>query len=162
MKKTGFLLLLALVLNFTSCKKEITYAYEINDVEVKNQSSNKNRLKSTTEFISIAYLDLFGTSITNQNLNLLSLVYLSFGDKKLLEDLLIRNMLNAPAIQIPSAEVMRSNVGQFVEMCYQKFYNREPDALEKQFLVNYIENNQQITPELIYYSFMTSNEYRYY
>lgn len=154
--------LVSLSLLMTSCKKEPLYAYELNDVDVKNQTSNKSRLKSTTEFISIAYLDLFGTSITSQNLNLLSLIYLSFGDKKLLEDMIIRNILNSPQVILPSNTTMRNDIGLFVENSYQKFFNRSPDALEKQFLVSRIESDTEITPEMVYYALVTSNEYRYY
>lgn len=156
------LLMLSLAMLTSACKKESIYAYELNNVDVKNQASNKSRLKSTTEFISIAYLDLFGTSITNQNLNLLSLIYLSFGDKKVLEDMLIRNMLNSAQVNLPNNETMRNNIGLFVDNSYQKFYNRSPDALEKQFLISTIESNVNTTPEMVYYALVTSNEYRYY
>lgn len=154
--------IVGLVLITSACKKEPIYAYELNNVDVKNQTSNKSRLKSTTEFISIAYLDLFGTSITSQNLNLLSLIYLSFGDKKLLEDMLIRNMLNSSQVNLPTNASMRNDISLFVENTYQKFYNRSPDALEKQFLVSRIESDVNITPEMVYYALVTSNEYRYY
>jgi len=71
-------------------------------------------------------------------------------------------MLNSAQVNLPNNETMRNNIGLFVDNSYQKFYNRSPDALEKQFLISTIESDVNTTPEMVYYALVTSNEYRYY
>ena len=61
-----------------ACTKEIKYQYDVNDVSVKQQGGEKNNRKSTTEFISIAYADLFGSNIPSSKLSNLSFAYASF------------------------------------------------------------------------------------
>ena len=57
---------------------------------------------------------------------------------------------------------MSADVSAFVSATYRKFYNRDPNEFEKWQIVNYINTSSNVTPELVYYSFMTSDEYRYY
>ena len=57
---------------------------------------------------------------------------------------------------------MNTDVNLFVIATYKKFYNREPNEFELWQLTNLIQNDVNTTPELVYYAFMTSNEYRYY
>ena len=47
------------VLLLFSCKKEKKITYQLNDVTIENNSANKDHLKSTIEFISIALLQSF-------------------------------------------------------------------------------------------------------
>ena len=145
-----------------SCKKNVSYVYGVNDTNVTQPGVSKPNVKSTLEFISIAYSDLFGTSIGASELTDLSLCYLAFGDKKFIEDLIIRNFLNKPGVLIPTQTTMTADVPSFVSATYRKFYNRDPNEFEKWQVVNYINSNSSVTPELVYYSFMTSDEYRYY
>ena len=147
-----------------SCKKDkqFDYIYDVNDVNVHQTGVSKPNVKSTIEFISIAYSDLFGTTISASDLTELSLCYLAFGDKKFIEDLIIRNFLNKTGVIIPTSTTMNADVPAFVQTTYRKFYNRDPNEFEKWQIVNYINSTPNITPELVYYSFMTSDEYRYY
>ncbi len=145
-----------------SCKKDPEYIYDVNDVSVTQPGVSKPNVKSTIEFISIAYSDLFGTTISAGELTDLSLCYLAFGDKKFIEDLIIRNFLNDPGVIIPSQTSMNADVSAFVQATYRKFYNRDPNEFEKWQVVNYINSNSGATPELVYYAFMTSDEYRHY
>ena len=162
MKKFFYCTLLFSLAVFTSCKKDTNYVYGVNDVNVSQPGISKPNVKSTIEFISIAYSDLFGTTISASDLTDLSLCYLAFGDKKFIEDLIIRNFLNKPGVIIPTQASMMSDVPAFVQATYRKFYNRDPNEFEKWQVVNYINTTSNITPELVYYSFMTSDEYRYY
>ena len=162
MKKFFYCTLLFSLAVFTSCKKDTNYVYGVNDVNVSQPGISKPNVKSTIEFISIAYSDLFGTSIPASDLTNLSLCYLAFGDKKFIEDLIIRNFLNKTGVIIPTQATMSADVPVFVQATYRKFYNRDPNEFEKWQMVNYINNTSTITPELVYYSFMTSDEYRYY
>ena len=145
-----------------SCKKDVSYVYKVNDTTVSQPGVNKPNTKSTIEFISIAYADLFGTSISAGQLTDLSLCYLAFGDKKFVEDLIIRNFLSKSGVIIPTQATMTADVPAFVQATYRKFYNRDPNEFEKWQVVNYINSTANITPELVYYSFMTSDEYRCY
>ena len=154
------LFLFAVILH--SCKKDVSYIYDVNDVTVSQPGVSKPNVKSTLEFISIAYSDLFGTTIGAGELTDLSLCYLAFGDKKFIEDLIIRNFLNKTGVIIPSQSSMTADVPAFVQATYRKFYNRDPNEFEKWQIVNKINGDASITPELVYYSFMTSDEYRYY
>ena len=161
-KKVRIFFLVVTVLGITSCKKDTSYIYGVKDSTVSQPGVNKPNVKSTIEFISIAYSDLFGTSIGAGDLTDLSLCYLAFGDKKFIEDLIIRNFLNKTGVIIPSQATMNADVPAFVSATYRKFYNRDPNEFEKWQVVNYINTTANITPELVYYSFMTSDEYRYY
>lgn len=165
MKRISQYLLLAfvgVVFTFSACKKENVYIYEVNDVDVAKPDADKPNVKSTTEFISIAYSDLFGTQISQAKLVNLQLVYAAFGDLKLMEEMIIKNFLNETGVDIPSSQEMRADVELFVEESYIKFYNRRPNEFEKWHVVNTINEDTELTPELIWYAMMTSNEYRYY
>ncbi|PCJ83606.1 MAG: hypothetical protein COA57_10840 [Flavobacteriales bacterium] len=147
-----------------ACKKDVEtlYIYDVDDVNVTQDGVNKPNVKTTTEFISIAYSDLFNTTIDQNTLTDLSLSYAAFGDKKLIEDMIIRNFLNTTGTDIPSKSAMNADVEQFVEDTYRKFYNRDPSEFELWQVKDMIENDATVTPEIAYYAFMTSNEYRYY
>ena len=160
MKKIIFVFLISIV--FNSCKKETEYIYEVNDVQVSQEDIGKGIPKSTIEFLSIAYSDIFGNTISQNQLNRLSLLYLAFGDKKLLEDLLIKNMINRPESLLPSNQTMRADVDLFIVNAYQKLYNRSPNELEVFTLKKNINENAQMTSVMVYYAMMTSDEYRYY
>jgi len=162
-KKTAYLLCLA-AFAVTGCKKDAhkSYIYDVNNVAVSQAGVSKPNVKSTIEFISIAYSDLFGNTIDQTKLTELGTAYDAFGDKKIIEDLIIRNFLKAPGVSIPTVAAMNADVHLFVVNTYKKFYNREPNEFELWQLNNLIQNDPNSTPELIYYSFMTSNEYRYY
>ncbi|MCI5058248.1 MAG: hypothetical protein MRY83_19210, partial [Flavobacteriales bacterium] len=118
--------------------------------------------KTTSEFISIAYSDLFGTTIDDQKLTDLSLALVAFGDKKLIEDMIIKNFLNEPGSNIPSVQDMQGDIPKFIQETYRKFYNRDPNEFETWQIEKAINEDSNLTPELIYYAFLTSNEYRYY
>lgn len=147
---------------FSGCQKEKSIVYEVNDVNVNRPDADKDYVKSQAEFISIAYTDLFGQNISQAQLQTLAVPYSGFGDLKLLEDMIIKNFLNNPNVIVPTNTEMRANVDQFVINTYQKFFNRSPNEFELWHMKNMINENADITPELIYYAIMTSNEYRYY
>jgi len=160
MKKVIFLFS---ILMLFSCKKEKKVTYHVNNVNITQNSANKDHLKSTIEFISIAYSDIFGTVISTNKLAELSQIYKAFGDKKLIEQMVIKNFLNEPSIQI--AQIDRSSestIQNFVTDGYKKLFNRTPDEYELWFVTDMIQKDTALTAELIYFSLMTANEYRYY
>ncbi len=156
------LLFFALLISSWQCKKEKTYVYGVNDVSVKQEGANKPSVKTTTEFISIAYADVFGTTIAGNELTELSLLYSAFGDKKLMENMIIKNFLNAPGLAIPTKAQMNADVETFLKNTYTKFLNRSPNEFELYGTKSLVQADTSITPELIYYGMLTSNEYRHY
>jgi len=157
------LIILSRFLILLSCHKEKNDIYRLNDVTIEQNSANKDHLKTTTEFISIAYSDIFGTVISTYKLSDLSKIYSAFGDKKLIEEMVIKNFLNEPSIQIPQINRNSINtINSFVNSTYRKLYNRNPDAYELWFISDMIEKDLDLNSELIYFSLMTANEYRYY
>lgn len=161
MKKQLLSLLLLLSLSL-ACKKEKTYLYGVNDVTVKQEGAVKPSVKTTTEFISIAYADIFGTTIPANDLTQLSVLYSAFGDKKLMENMIIKNFLNAPGVAIPTKAQMNADITSFLQNTYTKFLNRTPNEFELYGTKVLVQADTSITPELIYYGMLTSNEYRHY
>ncbi len=153
------LLVVLIITSASSCKKD--YIYELKDVTVTQPGGGKGNVKTTTEFISIVYSDLFNTNIPTDTLLYVQQAYDAFGDKKLIEDRIVRHFLKT-ASQIPSDTTMRANVPLFVDETFQKFFNRKTDAFENYFISNLIRNSASITPVIVYYACMTSDEYRYY
>ena len=154
------LLLFLLLVSAISCKKDIIY--EVDDVSVNQPGGDKSNVKTTAEFISIAYADLYSTTIPTDSLLNISVAYEAFGDKKLIEDMIIRHFLNSPSIQLPSESTMRADVGTFVNDAIQKLYNRKADAFEKFYISDIINKNSIVKPAMVYYALMTADEYRYY
>lgn len=163
MKNIGYIFLIIAVV-FSACrKKEVkeNYVYNVKDVTVKKDGADKLSQKTTTEFISIAYSDAFGTTITSNKLINLSKAYDAFGDKKLMEDLIIRNFLSASGVQIPALSEMNADLDTFIKNAYNKLLVRDPNEFELYSVKKIIQDNA-MTPELVYYAILTSNEYRYY
>lgn len=145
----------------TSCKKEISNVYEIAPVNVR-QSGEKGNLKSDLQFISIAYSDLFGTQISASELNSLLSGYKAVGDKTLIIDVILRNLLVKPGIVKIDQATMRADPEAFVKSSFERFFVREPTEMETWFFANLINENNQFLPEDIYYALMRAEEYRYY
>ncbi len=155
-------LLVIIIITLVSCKKEKTFLYEVNPVTVQQNGSVKNNVKNTTEFISIAYADLFGTNIPQSALVSLNTLYNAFGDKKMIEDRIILNLINIPGSVIPSQPSVNGDTIQFITNTYKKLYNREAGAFENYYLKETLRMNANVTPVVIYYALMTADEYRFY
>lgn len=160
-RQIPFALIFVLLLAW-SCKREEIYTYGVNDVTVEQPGAVKPNVKSDLEVISIAHTDLFGATIAPSDLSNLATSYQSFGDKRLIIDMIILNFLNEPNVQIPTDAEMRADLETFVREAYNRFFVRQPTAFEEWFVSDIISKDADITPELVYYAFMTSNEYRYY
>ncbi|MCB0846500.1 MAG: hypothetical protein KDE26_24795, partial [Bacteroidetes bacterium] len=120
-----------IVLVLSACKStDDLYIYEVNEVEVTQPGIDKNSPKTDLEFISLAYSDLFGKTISNDDLNRMVLSYNALGNKSIIADLLIRNMLNSPQADVPSAQEMRNDIEGFITDTFKKFYVREPGEYE--------------------------------
>jgi len=153
---------IGVVLISFACKREVVQQYEVNEVNLYTSASEKKNLKTDEQFISILYSDLFETGISNSKLQELNQAYTSMGDKSLVIDILIKSLMADPGAKIPVENDMRANPADFVENVYKKLLVRKPTPQEEWFLTNQIEKEQDLTPMDIYYSILTSDEYRYY
>ena len=132
--------------------------YDVNTETISEAGVLKPNVKSNTEFISIAYTDVMGATISSSNLDQLKVQYISFGDKGVVEDLIIRNYLTKSGNQIPTSIDTDKKV--FVTNAYKKIFNRVPNEYEIFYLSDLLSKDPNITAEMFYYSLMTSNEYR--
>ena len=146
-----------------SCSKDPNYLFEVENVEINQASADKNRLKTDIEFVSIAFNDLYGQNISQGELDEIITVYKSFGDKSIVIEMIIRKFISDEDSQIPNIDrSTEQTVKQFVQETYETIFNRTPNAFEKWYLSDYIYKHQEIDAKMVYYSLMTSNEYRYY
>lgn len=160
MKHIGAFCLLVLL---AACSDEPEVKYEVNRVEVYQSANDKTRLKTESEFISISYADLYGKSIPYDLFEDMGVNLSAFGDKTLIQDLMIRNFLNdSTELQVPTEQEMRGDVDLFIEETYLRFLSRYPTELENWKLKKIITEDPDITPEVVYYGVMTSLEYRHY
>lgn len=160
--KRLFTILPIILLLLAGCKKETTYVYNVNDVQVSKPAAAKDRVKSQAEFIAIAYADLTGNNVSVNTLETFLAPYQAFGDQKLIEQMIIKSFLNNGNANIPDNAAMRADTEAFIMDSYTRFYNREPDEFELWYFIDLIENDNNITPIEVYYAIMTSDEYRYY
>ena len=159
---TGYLL--------SSCTKEkkidreLIYnpVYEIDTVNLYGSNVEKTKQKSSTQYLSILYGNLFKKTISGNQLTDLSEFILSVGDKQLANDIITNAAIKAPGLIIPTDAEMRANIDKFITDTYVRFYLRKPTELEKATLKNMISKDSGLKPELIYFSFALSNEYLFY
>lgn len=164
MKTLTHILFAFLMLCIASCKNDDPYVmFEVDSVDVNQSVADKNRLKTDIEFVSIAYNDLFGTNISQNELEDIITSYKSFGDKSLVIEMIIRKFIATNNSNIPSIQrTSKENVEVFVQDTYEKIFNRTPNAMEKWHMTEYIFNDEEISADMVYFALMTSNEYRYY
>jgi hypothetical protein len=159
-----YLVILSATFTLNSCTKEIEkqQRYELEDVSIRQFQSDKSIAKTDLEFLSVAYSDIFGQTIPANELRILSETYNSSGDKNAIINLIIRNFVNRQGAQVPTLFDMKDNPTKFINDTYKKFYVRQPTALEQKFWMDAIAQQETLTPHVIYYSFLVSNEYRFY
>ncbi|MFT6747837.1 MAG: hypothetical protein ACJAZ2_002194 [Glaciecola sp.] len=156
-----YISVMILGLVFLSCKKtETKTVYQVQEVFVDQPGADKPNVKKSTEYISIAYSDLFQQSIPTELLDELTASYVAFADVTIIEDLIVKSFLNDADAVVPTDAEMRADIPGFVKTCYNQFYGREATGQEAWFLQQLIEDNTGLTTDVIYYSFLTSNEYR--
>lgn len=168
-------LLYSLILVFTitlfGCGKETTlttnpvvdnYIYDVNGEIIYQSSLQKNKQKTPAQYISILYANLFQTSIPVDVLGVLGEVRVALGDKQMANELILNGFVHEPNVLIVSNNEMRNNVDEFIDETYLRFFLRAPTAYEKFELKKIIEEDLDLTPELIYQGFALSNEYQFY
>lgn len=156
------ILFIFFIVILSSCSTKYEVEYELDPVSVSSSGGDKTNQKSTTEFISIAYADLFGSEISQSRLVNLSIAYSSFGDLRVIEDRIIRNFLNDSSAVVPSSPSVNGDTLLFINNSYKKFFNRTATEFEKYQWLHLIRDNPSAGPLTVYYSLMTSDEYRFY
>ena len=155
------ILLIGLSLTVFSCREK-SYVYEVNEVTVSPNNAEKDKDKTTNQFVSILYSNLYQQALSpDQQVDLSDLIA-SIGDKQLAYETTIAKFLTDPDIVLPSPAEMRADPTQFVIDTYRRFLVRTPTQAELAFFVNYIESRPDVTPEMVFVAFATSNEYFYY
>lgn len=155
-------LIVVTVLFFSACQKEPDRIYEINPIDARGFSGKKDKLKSQEQYVSILYTNLFQTALSgNQLVQVINCIE-SIGDKELAREIIISNFMNKPQVVLPDNEFMRNETDTFLDETYERFFVRRPTEAERQWFKNFIQNNPQITSELVYFAFALSNEYLYY
>ena len=163
MQKAAMIAGILISLLFASCKKEVQTVYQVQNQVLYQNSSQKTNLKTTNQFISIAYNDLYNASISTVQLNNLNLCLEAFGDQATMEDIIVKNLLNNGGVSMPDSATMMADLPTFINQTYIRFYNRQPTAQEVWKMQSLIlQPGSNINPKMIYYAMLTSTEYRYY
>lgn len=160
-KRISIAVLLVLMLFFaTACRKEPIY--ELQQVDLRPPSPDKDQLKTNEEYVAILHANMFQTGLSANEVYELAQCIESIGDKELAREVVISNFMNKPGVIIPTDEEMRADIDAFMIATYNRFLVRDPNEAEKTWFRNYIEADPYVTPELIYFSFALSDEYMYY
>lgn len=158
-RKTIFFLILTIYLS--SCKKDDPI-YEINQINASSYNANKNKLKSSSQYISILYANLFQKALAPNELVEITRCIESVGDKELVHEVIISNFMNKEGVIIPSDSLMRADLDLFIEETYKKFFVRDITQAEREFFLNFFNSHPNISAEMVYTAFSLSNEYQYY
>jgi hypothetical protein len=161
-KNILLLCLMTTVIGFSSCKKDVDLEYKVTPIDVIDDDLIKTKQKSPKQFTSILFTNIYNLAISVDFLIATERVIESVGDKYLVNEIIISNYMNSNDKVIPSDSFMRAEPDSFIVETYLKFYLRHPNQMELSFFKSYIEANPNITPELIYSSFVSSDEYLYY
>ena len=155
-----FIFLISFLL-FFSCNKEEP-VYQLNQINSSSYNANKNKLKSTMQYISILYANLFQTALSSNELVEITNCIESIGDKEVAHEIVLSNFMNSQQVLIPSDSLMRSDLNQFIEETYKRFYVRDITEAERKFFIDFFESNPDVSSEMVYMAFALSNEYQFY
>lgn len=151
----------ALGLMLVGCREE-TDLYQVNDVDILPVNSEKDKPKTSGQYISILYTNLFQEAIGPNRMLEAQRAIESIGDKQVAYDILVSKYMNDPRVVLPSDSLMRNHPEEFIRDTYKRFLIRQPTEAELRWMMNYIESRPNLTPELVYFAFATSNEHFHY
>lgn len=146
---------------FTGCREE-TDLYVVNDVNILPVNSEKDKPKTSGQYISILYTNLFQEAIGPNKMLEAQKAIESIGDKQVAYDILVSKYMNDPRVVLPTDSFMREHTEEFVRETYKRFLVRQPTEAELRWMMNYIASRPNLTPELVYFAFATSNEHFHY
>ena len=160
----------ALMFSSVGCKKDVEITrnydynviYEVDTTWLYQSSADKTKQKTSDQYISILYSDLHQKSIPGNDLDEITQLSIAVGDKQVVNEFLLGNYMNSGNVIIPTDSEMRLDIEKFILDTYKRFYLRKPTELEKEYLVNLIEGDNSITPDIVFTAFSLSNEYLFY
>ena len=123
------IVLLLIPLIIFSCKKEDIY--DVNQINATSYNANKNKLKTTHQYISIVYANLFQQALSANELVEISRCIESIGDKQVAHEIVLSNFMNKEGVIIPSDSVMREDLDLFIEETYKRIYVRDITEAER-------------------------------
>ena len=150
-----------LIMIFSSCQKD-DIVYDINQLQSSSYNANKNKQKSIGQYISIVYANLFQKALSSNELVEITRCIESIGDKQVAHEIVLSNFMNSDDVIIPSDSLMRADLDVFLEETYKRFFVREITEAEREFFLNYLNANPNVSSEMVYMSFALSNEYQFY
>ena len=150
-----------LILIVSSCQKD-DIVYDINQLQSSSYNANKNKQKSIGQYISIVYANLFQKALSSNELVEITRCIESIGDKQVAHEIVLSNFMNSDDVIIPSDSLMRADLDVFLEETYKRFFVREITEAEREFFLNYLNANPNVSSEMVYMSFALSNEYQFY
>lgn len=171
MQKFSYVFICFVFISFFSCKNEKTiitepvvdnYIYNLDGEELYQSNAEKDKQKSAEQYISILYTNLYQTTLPQDQLRDLAEVRAALGDKQTADELILNAFVNNTDVTIPSNAEMRADVDKFVQETYLRFFLRKPNAYEVFELKSMINEDDDLTPDLIYQGFALSNEYKFY
>lgn len=158
--KKNILLLLIVSVSVVACKKDPIY--EVNQLQSNSYNANKNKLKSTSQYISILYANLFQKALSPNELVEITKCIESVGDKGLVHEVVLSNFMNKDGVIITSDSLMRADLDLFIEETYRRFYVRDITEAEREYFLNFFVSHPDVTSEMVYMAFSLSNEYQFY
>ncbi len=158
---TMFLITVTVLIAVSSCKNE-DVIYGVNEVPAIPTNAEKNKLKSPAQYLAILHANLFQKALSSSEMVELTDVIEAFGDKSLIHEVIISNFMNKPDVILPPDSLMRANLDSFIVETYTRFFVRPPSELEKEYFSNYLQSQENVTPELVYMAFSLADEYQFY
>ena len=146
---------------FSACKED-DLVYDINQLQSSSYNANKNKLKSISQYISIVYANLFQQALSSNELVEITRCIESIGDKEVAHEIILSNFMNSQDVILPSDSLMRADLDVFLEETYKRFYVRDITEAEREFFLNFLNSNPNVSAEMVYMSFALSNEYQFY
>ena len=160
-KRLALLFGLILCICLGSCKEEHDL-YQVNELTILPVNSEKDKPKTSAQYISILYTNLFQEAIGPNKMLEAQNAIESIGDKQVAYDILVSKYMNDSDLILPTMDEMRNNTESFVRATYKRFLVRQPTEAELTWMKNYINSRPNLTPELFYFAFATSNEHFHY
>jgi len=146
-----------------SCKKEQKDpVYQLNDVYATPFNANKNKLKTTHQYILIMYANLFQKALSPNQLVEITRCIESIGDKQLAHEVVLSNFMNRQDVILPSDSLLQANPSFFIEETYKRFFVRDITEAERTYFMNFFNTHPNVTVEMVYTAFALSNEHQYY
>ena len=153
---------LSLLLWISSCQKDNPVVYEVNPQDILSPTEGKIKEKSPEQFVAVLHANLFGTPISVSDQVEVERLLRSTGDKRLTWELLVSSYMNDPNVQLPDNMIIQNDMDGFIVETYNRFYFRPPSQIELEWWRNYLTNNPDVSTELVYLAFATSDEYFFY